>query len=771
MKLVYRIFGTLLFFVSVPASVGCDSGSSSGRGDVSEDADGENSGGDGQSSGDVSGDGANEADVTYTSDGRIVRDNCEDAGFRVSVKVDPTVLPGEKATFEVISEGALEPKVVTFEGGIAPDGSVPGWVKPPEALGEGRYEVAISAAMALEWTVTVDDGCAIDSAKFEVKADYPRVSFAHLAPGGPPTSFGMDAGITRWDLSVIRLDEADAVVLDEVETLRFGEVSASFLWQERTASFGAYLDGVEGVVSVGEPVALEPGRTYLFVLRQGAEGYELSVVAEPKRGPEREAIESAMVIYNGVGWADLLSLSAEGDGLAKDIASGSASDAFVFDWDIPTTTLRTGASGLDFEAIMDEGLAFPASPNHGVAISTKDFVKSGEAVTLLAHVGEDGGIALLAVRRDDAGMAFPIELPVLSRLPRVDQPAVALYNGLGADASVRDSLGRPVLGAVESEAVSEAFLGLGVDAESWALEVGAEGEVESAVIEDALRREGRARNLLCAWPGTSQVDMRVFEVTGAGGPEDAGDLDWVVASSLGEEVRVTEGADYVEGVDVAPGMVTEAVELLGGELLLTLSQGPVRWLFSTSVVGIYEGRVIVLLPPTLSQDSKPVALYTTPQNSIDADLLVTLPVSWGPYYALDVWDDGTGSPRRTAAPYPSAEGWVNYGPNEDGVSGSATRLMLLVGAPRFKLDFSIDLGTKFGECADSLLVQKIEGNFATPLALEGAACGRLESASVTVDQGYFSIGVISDRSGHSNDSGAGGPWEGWRLDAVTPLAE
>jgi hypothetical protein len=695
--------------------------------------------------------------------------------LEVTVEVDGPVVPGEDAAFSVSITGASGNVTLTFSGGT--DGETrPEWVDDPQLIGSvevGRYSVAMKEPATLAWTVEVTDECGTASGSFELVAAFPRVAFLHLAPSRGPVRVGAATGIERLSLTVLELDEAFSVAVRDTDTLRYGEVSLSLEWPTGTLRAGIYPDGEDTPITTwtGEP--LTPGRDHLFVFRDEVGEPRLDLILEPERfiaetptDPEADPapLLTPAVILHAVDWGGPLTLRGN-SAVLVDAAEPRALTPFMLN-PLDPHVLSVADSALRYGLDLDAATVFPASPAGGAPVVTSLLVDTGSAAVLLPHVGPDGALALFGFIRTSDGSSFPLTFDIEDLLPLRAQPAVLVLNALGAEVGLRDSLGRPVGAPVPSSEVSPWFTALGLDASTLSLLL----EGAATPLPDGLvSLDEGARNLVCLFPADSGIDARLFRPTGSGAPRLEGDVDWVVASALASPVEVTPFGDDRPTL-VAPGDITAPLEILQSPLVLTLGSAERRNLsVPLDAVPAEGGRIVIVLPPALSLDEPPVVVLLNPDSfGGGLDFATRLPSQWTPYFTLQVWDDGP-IPRETAAPYPSAAGWVPYGADESGRDGYSYRLMMLSGAPSFRLDFAIDLGTQGAGCADTLVLEQITGNTRTPVVLDGRACGRAATVSAVVSQGQFSVGVASNRLGSSDDSGEGGPWYGWRLEAITPI--
>lgn len=691
--------------------------------------------------------------------------------LEVVVVVDGPSFPAESVSFEVRYANDVGDVAIRFEGGTDASRTRPVWVEDPLLQADGKYAVTMEEAAQLDWLVTVSDACTEAATTFSLFAGFPRVSFVHAAAdagAAGAVAFGGPSGASRLALTVVELDGDGAAVARDTAVLKFGEASSGLTWRNRTARFGVFAEEETEAFGTVQPEALMPLRDYAVVLHDSEEGPTLTWVALP----DIEA-EASSLLLNGLMWADALTLAADEGVLADGVLRGLQSEPFAMDWTTPAVGMATGTSGLDYVMVLADAVAFPASPDGGAAVDAGRFVKPSDRALWIAHTAADGDAGLLLVGFETAGGAFPLQMQPLAQLPRVSDAAVLLVNMLDSAAQLRDDIGRPVGPVVSAGAGAAAFARVGRDASELVL---GNGENEHALPEDMMTTAAGSRHLVTAWPtGEGGVSMHVCRPTGAGAPVSAGRLDAVIASAQVGTVGVGLGVNGLGGFPVQGGTVSIASVVDTDLWIATFTSMGERRLLTVSpqaAFGGVEGRMVVLLPPGDFGREPVVALLRGGIAGSGFELASPVPFAWTLPYAIDVTAGTGGASIRTAAPFPSATGWVGYGPNESGTSGPSYRSLRLTGAPFFEVVLSVDVGTSGNGCDDSLVVRREVGNNAfEAVELDDAPCGRDVQRTLVVPEGTITVGVASNRVGHTNDEREGGPWAGWRVSAVTPRFE
>jgi hypothetical protein len=696
------------------------------------------------------------------------RADCDGAqSLVVSVEVAPPVLPGGSVGVTVMHNGAVSPVVFAFTGGTTPDGDRPAWVTDPVEVAAGQFEVPMVESATLDWSVSVSDACAEASATFRTVAGYPRIAFVHASPDAGDVRFGGPSGPNRFSLTVVEVDGDGASVARNTDALKFGEAGAAFDWTAGVARLGVYTaDGTEPFATI-ESEVLMPTRVHVAVLHDGADGPALALATLPAD------VATPSLLLNAIPWADGLAFRNGAGPLAAPIAPGIVSVPFAVDWAQPVLAAATGASGLVYDVVLADAVAYPASPGGGVGVDAGRFVKPDDSTLFIGHVGADGGMGLLVVGYETSGGAWSLQLRPLPQYPLSSEPAALLVNQLAVAAQLRDDVGRPVGPVVPAGLGASAFERIANDASAWVLATDA---VEHAVPEGMLSTAAGARHLVTAWPTEDGgVQFHMCRATGAGAPASAGRLDVVIASPQPATLGVGLGVEGRGGFPVAPDTVSMATAFDADPWIATVTSMGEQRLLSISpqaTFGGVQGRVVVLMPPGTFGAPPVVALLRGGVAGGGFELASPMPFAWTRLYAIDISGDGGGQAVRTAAPFPSATGWIGYGPDESGVGGASYRVLRLTGAPFFEVVLTFDVGTNGNACADSLVVRRETGGGGyEAVDIGGSVCGREQERTFVVPEGVLTVGVASNRIGHTNDPREGGPWSGWRVRAVTPRFE
>lgn len=706
-----------------------------------------------------------ETDLSGDIAGGDAVDACRSAPT-LSVTVDPveTVLPGEMASIAVRVEGGIGETAVRWQ---PIDGEAQGADAPtPQPVDVGRYEVRLDDAGVWGWTATVSDACGEVEVEVRARAALPRVGFLNLVPGPESFEFGGPSGPGRLELSFVELDEAGSAQAQSGTGLPYLAATQALSWPGRTARVAAYeVGGTTTLVSV-ERDDLTPGEDHLFVLYRGAEALELAVVREPTFFDVPAADATATVLVNLLSWPDALDLSDEGASLSDPVLPRATSPEFFLPLGDPSPGLDVAPADLSFELTTERVRAFPGSPEGGVDLELDELLDASDRLTLVAFSTPSGGLGLLGVGRTPTGGAFPMAFSALPSGVRTSQAGAFLAHTFDEPLRLRDDAGRAVGPFVGASAVSAEAAPLG-KAATVADVVRLDGEVVVEALE--LDRRDGARSMVWAWPagGAAVTATAVSESL------EALDADPVFSVGVaGDAVAVGLGVYAMQPFTVPAGARSVRYTRDDAPLLLTVWRGDERWLLSAAPSqGRLTTEMMMMIGPGALGDATPIAVELSAEGGLTPTTATRVPVLWTPYYTLQAAPVPGSPPVRTAAPFPGWDRWVPYGPNEDGLSGLSYRELSLSGAAWFRLELTLDIAPGGAGCGDSLLLRRLSEGSAFTVPLDGPSCGRGVQTTVWVPAGKISLGVVSDRLGDSTDSRGGGPWEGWRIDAVWPSSE